>query len=788
MKTNCPHCPFFPIFIAIVGFWGATAARAAIVDTYDGTYAATATQGNTAPGPEIRPGGPNGNFLHLVDAVGSQVNYYAYDQPATEAGAFDTVRATFDFRITPGTAGLADGFHFLLLPTATFGTSGVGSNVLAEEPNVPGAFAIGVDVYPGINNISAHWDNAQRIEHAVPAFGGISFRDNGVFNRAQIDLQRVGNGTNAIVTLTEDSLGVPGTPYKAFEVAIPNMLPYDNRVQFGGRTGGENMNVDIDNLNVTSSNPFTPLAIAPAGHLYQDFDRAGTTGYRAVQNAPRTATLFRPGPLLTAADPGSSGAFLRLVPDALAGASNHAAFDRGVDGGASNTMTERVRFDVRFSDAATPANPADGLGVLFLPTSTLGTAGDGIASSEEPNHAGILAIGFDVYTNDATDPAPAISVHWDGVEVADQAITDPAFALNQFHRIEVIRQPVDGGINLTVLGIGNINGGGTTQVPLISNLFVAGATNYDYRMQFSARTGGADAAHDIDNIVASQQTSPRLANTQTTFTNAQGSAWKGYSISGNAAPDVKNEGGTNGDFLRLARDGVASQQNAIAFDQQLNGVAAGINGVISNFDFRIVNDPAAGPADGFCFMLIPTATFGTTGPGVLGSIAGFIAEEPNVTGVFGLAFDIYNGAGVLWNEASLHWNGAPIAELDIDPALIDLDSGLFHHARLVLTKSGSDVLADLILTPDVFGVPGAPVTVFDDILLPGMAFYDYRVEFGARTGGLDASFDLDNILVQVPEPSTAVLLMAGVSGLFAGRRRARLQPGSSRGPCLESAN
>lgn len=748
--------------------------HAAIVDTFDaGGPIATATQLLDAPAPTVMTqGASNGNFLRLLGGTGNQNNHYTYD--LSDPGAFETVRAVFDFRITAGTAGLADGVHFLMIPTATYGPSGDGPNVLAEEPNVPGAFGVALDVYPGINNISMHWDGGERIEHSVPVFGGISFRSNGVFNRLQIDLQRVGNGSNAIVTLTGDSLGSPtGVVYKAFEIAVPNLLPYENRIQFGGRTGGENMNFDLDNVNVTYSNPFAGIAAAPAtGHLFQDFDRSGTTGYRAVQNNQRTASIFRPGPLLNAGDAGSNGAFIRLVPDGVGNLNNHVAFDRAVDGGASN-MRESLKFDVRF--AASDNAPADGLGVLFLPTqlsagSGLSGPANGIISSQEPNHPGVLAIAFDIFSNDAGDPAPAISLHWDGAEIVDQPITDPAFGLNQFHRIEVIREPVDGGVNVSVFGIANVVGGGTTPVTLLPNTFVPGARNYDYRVEFAARTGGLDAAHDIDNVSTSQVAPGPLAITQATFTDARGSAWKGYRFGGNAGPVVMNEFGTNGDFLRLAHDGAANQQNSVVFDKQLNGSINGATTVVADFDFRATNITGV-PADGFSLMLIPTSTYGTTGPGVQGSVPNFIAEKPNAPDVFGLGFDLYLDGVTPLNEASLHWNGAQISSLDIDPAFIDLDAGVFHHARLSLRQSGTDTLATLILTPDIFGTPGQPITVFSDVVMPGMNLYDYRVEFAARTGGADANYDLDNILVQIPEPSSALLLLGGATLLRFRRHR-----------------
>jgi hypothetical protein len=112
--------------------------------------------------------------------------------------------------------------------------------------------------------------------------------------------------------------------------------------------------------------------------------------------------------------------------------------------------------------------------------------------------------------------------------------------------------------------------------------------------------------------------------------------------------------------------------------------------------------------------------------------------------------------------------------MDVDPALVDLDSGVFHHYRLELRPSGADMLADLIVTPDSFGAPGTPVTVFNDVVLPGMGLYDYRVELVARSGGLNMAVDLDNVQAQtVPEPSSALLL--GLGGLLwsGARRRTR---------------
>lgn len=757
---------------------------AALNDTFDSPGPAatiTIVPGGQGLGPTIMqdPSNLANNILHLLNGENSQNNHYTYDQ--TDPGLFDTITASFDFRVTAGTAGLADGLGFMLIPTANFGVSGDGPSPTAEEPNVPGTFGLGIDVYQNINNVSVHWNNVQVNE--LNTNYAVDFRNNLVFNNIQVVLQRVGNGTNATVTMINDSLGFfgpPGTPVKVMETVMPNMLPYDHRVHFAARTGGENMNVDVDNVKMDYATPFVnTLPVAPTGHLFQDFDSAGATGYRAVQAATSNGTTFRPGPLIKAAEPGTNGAFLRIANDNVEGQNNRVVFDHAMDGGTSN-MGEMLSFDIRFNSTD---QPADGLGLLFLRTRDPNSGAsnfdnDGIPSSEEPNHPNMLGIGFDVYPNGAPDVAPAVSLHWNGNTLTNAAL--PAeLALGQFHRVQVLREPTASGLNVTVTAIPDVNGVAGAPVTLIDHFFVNGATNYDYRVEMSGRTGGANADHDIDNLVTSQIQRPQLATTQANFSPATGSGWKAFAFGVGAAPEVKNEFGLNGNFLRLTHDAVNGQANAVAFDTQLDGSLTGKTRITADLNFRM-NSPSGGPADGMSFMLIPTATFGNTGAGAAAT-PGFVAEEPNVPGTFGVGLDVYDPVLVPFNEASLHWDGAPALDsnflpyaTNIDPSLIDLDSGAFHHLHLELTQDTLGVLVSLIFTPDIFGIPGSEVTIFDNVLVAGMSLFDYRVELAARTGGLDMNIDIDDLLLQttaIPEPSSAALL--GLGALFLARRRRR---------------
>ena len=85
------------VLAAALSFAGA-AVQADLIDDFDTTSpGVTSTQSGSAPGPVVTTGGPTGDFLRLInDATASQRNQYSYDR--TDAGAFSTVTADFDFR------------------------------------------------------------------------------------------------------------------------------------------------------------------------------------------------------------------------------------------------------------------------------------------------------------------------------------------------------------------------------------------------------------------------------------------------------------------------------------------------------------------------------------------------------------------------------------------------------------------------------------------------------------------------------------------------------------------
>ena len=165
------ECPLVRLSVAtaVLCFSLFCSARAQLNDTFDPPLAGvTSTQAGNPPAASIQTGGPSNQFLRLVhDAVNSQNNRYSYDR--TDVGAYDTVSARFHNRISSPGNQAADGYHYMLIPTAAFGTTGDGPTPTAEFPNWAGCFGIGFGVYPDVaNDISLHWNGQALIDFRVP--------------------------------------------------------------------------------------------------------------------------------------------------------------------------------------------------------------------------------------------------------------------------------------------------------------------------------------------------------------------------------------------------------------------------------------------------------------------------------------------------------------------------------------------------------------------------------------------------------------------------------------------
>lgn len=220
-------------------------------------------------------------------------------------------------------------------------------------------------------------------------------------------------------------------------------------------------------------------------------------GTPTVNNFDATGTPYTlVGSAATASDGGPYGTFMRLTP-AVVSLNNGIFFNRTATGTFTNIT---ATFDFRMTPGT---GRADGMGVAFLNTANHGVGGGGAVFSEEVNVAGSLGFGFDIYNNGAPqDPNNNhVSIHWNGALVSGGVMTPNLnLASGQFHRAEITLRFSGGSVFVTVRLTPNIFGTPGTPEILFNNFQIAGVNPYEMRLAICARTGGENAAQDIDNV------------------------------------------------------------------------------------------------------------------------------------------------------------------------------------------------------------------------------------------------------------------------------------------------
>jgi hypothetical protein len=206
------------------------------------------------------PGGPtgSGNFLRLATTYIVTNNSITFER--TDSGIFSTIVAEFDFRMTPGT-GQADGFGFALLNTAFYNRSGTvcSTPFTPEEPNFTGSLGVGFDIYknpePGdINNnhLSIHFNAIALTQVDVTPVTNLA---SGEWIHAEI-VMRPGGGASQVSVILMPPGRQPVIVIDSF--FVPGFDPYEGRVFFGARSGGESADHDLDNINVQFSGSPAP--------------------------------------------------------------------------------------------------------------------------------------------------------------------------------------------------------------------------------------------------------------------------------------------------------------------------------------------------------------------------------------------------------------------------------------------------------------------------------------------------------------------------------------------------
>ncbi len=203
----------------------------------------------------VAGGGNPGDYLQLTGAVNGQNNWATLDR--SDAGAFDRSILSFDFRITPDATPSADGFAFSLADTSIHGVSGGhgGPPGPVEDPAIAGVLGLGFDTWsnqgdyddPNVptgsdyQEISLFWDGAlvARIDDTRSLVPPLTL-DDGVWHHVEGNVDFAGASVD---------LSVDGNPIFG-GLAVPGLAPFESRVMMASRTGGENAEHAIDNINV----------------------------------------------------------------------------------------------------------------------------------------------------------------------------------------------------------------------------------------------------------------------------------------------------------------------------------------------------------------------------------------------------------------------------------------------------------------------------------------------------------------------------------------------------------
>lgn len=230
---------------------------------------------------------------------------------------------------------------------------------------------------------------------------------------------------------------------------------------------------------------------------------------------------------------------------------------------------------------------------------------------------------------------------------------------------------------------------------------------------------------------------PSLATGQTQDFDGGGTPYSSFvaSFGENQTPPTVTGGGPTGSFLRLATT-PARHITTITFD----AVAGASDQTVIDFDFRMTSPGArSAAADGLGFAFANADRFPS------GPIPSSLPEFGNVEQSIGVGLRTWGG-----NFVDVNFGSTLLARLDVSSQL-DLVSGLFIHAQLTLRASAASADVSLVLTPQ----GSAPISLVDRLAVPGLRPYRGRLWFGARSGGLSAHHDLDNIQVRYSRPLTA---------------------------------
>jgi hypothetical protein len=228
--------------------------------------------------------------------------------------------------------------------------------------------------------------------------------------------------------------------------------------------------------------------LAARAATVQNFDDPGSAHVLTQHADP-------PGPAVVAGGP--TGNFLRVATNATIPQNNSIAFARTDPGAFCDVVAE---FDFRMTPVF---GRADGMGFSLLDTADWGTSGAVAPQApwfvaEEPNFAGSLGVGLDLYqSNDIGElNNNHVSIHFDGIRLQDFDAGPIDLGSGAFIHARIEIHAGDATPNVDVI----LTPTAGSPVAVVTDFPVPGLKPYEGRAWFGGRSGGESAHHDLDNI------------------------------------------------------------------------------------------------------------------------------------------------------------------------------------------------------------------------------------------------------------------------------------------------
>jgi len=221
-------------------------------DAAAGAFVVSQSDARTKPRTVLNDTNVAGGFLRLINGrVTNQINSIAF--PALPSGLPESITVEFDFRWKANGDG-TERLAFLLLSASQYAApEGISLAALNDAKDPKFAGVLGVQLLHNAENgqkaLTVHWDRVKKTTVDLPS----SALNQRVFHRAQIRLQHTAQGAALTVALVSDFNGARKqalTPVTG--LLIPELRPYQPRVQFAGRIGHWDQTIDLDNVRVES--------------------------------------------------------------------------------------------------------------------------------------------------------------------------------------------------------------------------------------------------------------------------------------------------------------------------------------------------------------------------------------------------------------------------------------------------------------------------------------------------------------------------------------------------------